>query len=133
MITTQQIVDDLKNALKDAWPEVTWVADSEQPNVPGPIVWLAPVFGPGEDVDGLVVIKAFDVDVAGKQKDFGYAETLALEVDRHLVGDGGGKDLAGTRVIARYRSGGLPYMSQRDDAERTHFVCGYLHEVGYGV
>lgn len=132
MITTAQIVTDLKTALEADWPNVTWIADSEEPDVPGPAVWVAPVPGPSEEVDGLVVVRAFDIDVAGKQMDFDYAERLAMAVDAHVVGDGGSTVIAGTRVIARYRAGGLPYMSQRDDADRTHFVCGYLHEVGYG-
>lgn len=133
MISSTEVADWIKAAQTVAFPDATFVADSEEPDLPGPYVWVTPVFAPPATMDGLIDLRGYNVEVAGKQNDFDYAEQLAFAVDRQMLGDGGAVLIGGKRVIARYRAGGPPYSSQKDDGDRTHFVCGYLHEVESGV
>lgn len=132
-ITTSELLEDIRAALAPTFPTVSWEVGMEAPDVPGPYVWVAPSIGPGLAVEWLTDVRGVDITVAGDQYDYAGAEALAFAVDRHVLGQGGSRVVAGHHVINVSRTGGAPYCIERDNAQRTVFVCGYLHEVYSGV
>ncbi len=131
--TLTDLMVDTREALKTQFPGVDWHVGIDEPEGPTSFVWFAPAIGPGLATEWLSDVRGSDVTVAGDQGDFPGAEELAFAVDRHILGDGGTRDVAGKRVINVTRSGGAPYALEYDDANRTRFVCGYLHEVYSGI
>lgn len=104
----------------------------ELPDIPGPYVLLTPYGGPGEDLEGAVDDRAWQVRVCGHQLSWEDAEEIANAIDeaflRHTT-----STVHTERVISVMRSGGPPSPLDIDDADRVHFVCSYIFGVGLGL
>ena len=132
-MTLTQYLNACKTALTATFPNVLWYVGVDEPDVATSFVWFAPAIGPGLATEWVTDIRGMEVTAVGDQMDFAGAETLAYAVDRWILGEGGSRLVAGERVINVNRSGGPPYSLLHDNAERTHFVCGYLYEVYSGL
>lgn len=132
-LTTTGLRDHLRDSLSTDFLNVEWHVGNDEPDVPGKFVWVNSALGPGLATEWLTDVRGFEITVAGEQNDFASAEALAFAVDRVILGSGGSRMVGTTRVVNVTRSGGAPYPLTYDNADRTQFVCGYLHEVYSGL
>lgn len=83
--------------------------------------------GPGLTTEDLIDTSGWQVRVAGPQGDHDGAEAVAFDLDAVILRHGHSQRMTdGTWLVDMYRSGSPPTELLIDDAERTHFVCGYL-------
>lgn len=68
------------------------------------------------------------VRVIGNQNDFGYAETLAYDVDNILLAVQGNTSMGSATALYVTRTGGSPQLVDFDSADRYHFQTTYITE-----
>lgn len=104
----------------------------ELPQIPAPFVVATPYGGPGEDLEGVLDERSWQIRVVSTQRGWEDAEEVANLIDmaflQHYTGDVGNE-----RVVSIQRVGGSPAPLDIDDAERVHFVCSYIFGVGLGL
>lgn len=104
----------------------------EVPNQPGKYVVCTPYGGPGEDLEGVLDQRSWQIRCIGSQMGWEDVEEIANLIDeaflQHYTGDVGNE-----RVVSIQRVGGSPAPLNIDDAERVHFVCSYIFGVGLGL
>lgn len=103
-------------------------------DVPKRQIVLTRYGGPGEDLEGVTDRISWQVRVIGKQGDGGYndAEAIADAIDIALLSVHSHQD--GTEgVISIQRVGGAPNPLEKDNAERTHFICSYIVETALAL
>lgn len=97
--------------------------------VPGPILFLVVGNGIGLAHEDLFDIPFITVRVTGAQNDYGYAETLARDVDDILLTVGGSTTIGTLYTLFITRTGGAPQLIDFDAAERYSFQATYIAEV----
>lgn len=104
----------------------------ELPDIPTPYVLLTPYGGPGEDAEGALDQRAWQIRVCGHQMSWEDAEAVANAIDMAFLRFYT-QNVGNERVTSIQRTGGSPAPLNVDDADRVHFVCSYIFGVGLGL
>lgn len=113
------------------FPEAKWPIQPgpKLPAIPGSFVLVSPYGGPGEDLEGLLDQRSWQIRVVGEQNDYTGAESAANAIDLAYLSHLSHEKIAGQKVTSITRVGGPPAVLQVDDADRVHFVCSYTFSV----
>lgn len=130
MITFKAIRDYIAPQLQN---EVGVIAPGpDDPETSGSFIKITRTGGTGLEAEGILDLIEFQFDCVGLQYDYDSAESLALEVDRLVLGILG-RTIGGVRVVSVWRSGSPPTPLEVDEAQRHHFACSYLWRVQSGL
>lgn len=113
---------------EETYATLTVHVGPDMPRIPDWFIVVSRTGGPGESVEGLFDGIGYQVRVAGWQHDPGSAEDVADLIDQYLRSLTTGS-YQGRWVASIHRTGSGPSHLLVDDANRTHFVCGYVVDV----
>lgn len=117
------------------FPEAKWSIEPgpKIPSIPTSFVLLSPYGGPGEDLEGVLDQRSWQVRVVGEQNDYIGAEAAANAIDIAFLSHLSHEKIDGQKVTSIQRVGGPPSVLMVDDADRTHFVCSYTFSVALAL
>lgn len=96
---------------------------------PSAMVFATVGNGGGLRKEGLFDTPFITVRVIGLQNDFGYAETLAYDLDDLFLGVDSNTMIGSVLTLFINRTGGAPQLVDFDSANRYHFQTTYIAEV----
>lgn len=102
------------------------------PDIPGSFILASAYGGPGEDLEGVLDGRAWQIRCVGPQTIYTDVEAVANVIDIAFL-SWLPQDVSVTKVTSIQRVGGAPAALMVDEAERVHFVCSYVLSVGLAL
>lgn len=103
-----------------------YIQGPEIPDVAGAYILVTGLSGPGFDAEQAIDRPGVQIRTAGRALHPEEAESSAFEIDDIMINQEYPIYIGDSRVVMISRNGGAPAAQEKDDEDRTIYVCSYI-------